>query len=354
MTYTDTSSTARDGKQGLFTLDVYASLLERTAKRFAMRGFDVLSKLSFPDRFCILRHDIDMSPQAALRLARLEASKGIRSTYTVLLTGPYYSPFEKQMAGLLREIGLLGHRLGLHFDAAWHEIDDEGALDKEIAHEAQILRRLLPGIPVECFSFHNTSHFTMSACADSYGGLWNAHAKRLQDEVPYVSDSNGYWRFHSWEDMLGKDLACLQVLTHPEWWQETDLPPAEKLCRILEERTRNAWQDYVSHLSSAGRSIVSGFPALLAAVLGELDEPELMRLWLGGEEIAAYLKLLRLLRAEAQSSGEAGDVLEEHRSTLEQLLGEDVPDARCLSESFQLAAHRLIEFRRRPATVSSE
>lgn len=295
-----------------FTLDEYAALLDRTQAIYQFVGFEILAEAELPERFCILRHDIDMSPQGALRLAEIEAEKGARATYTILLTGPQYSPFEKLTLRLLRRIGELGHELALHFDASWHDISNEEMLHSALRSERRTLEELIEQ-PVRCFSFHNTTDFTMSARADSYGDLWNAYAGRLQDHVSYVSDSNGYWRFRSWADLLDERPSRLQVLTHPEWWGEESLLPAETVCRILDARSRTVWSEYVSLLRAGGRTIKSGVPDAQAVLLDQLGELELMRLWLSGEEEAAYLKILRAIAKKD------GPLTGEHRKLLDRL-----------------------------------
>jgi hypothetical protein len=340
-------------KSSNFTLAAYVSLIEKTAVEYPCRGFDVLASASLPDRFCLLRHDIDMAPKTALRLALLEAERDLRATYNVLLTGPHYSPFEKPIADIIRQIAELGHDIGLHFDASWHDIRDQAALGTAVRREAQILQDLLNGTEVRCFSFHNTTNFTMSARADSYGGLWNAYSGRLQDEVEYVSDSNGYWRFRSWAELLFEAPPRIQVLTHPEWWTESDLPPAEKVCRLLEDRSRETWRDYVSLLQRAGRSIVSAVPETQSTLLDGLGELELMRLWLSGDYEAAYFKIVRLLAQEDHEAScpAAGQY---HLDLLERLLRGDAIESAELSEAFNTATLSLKELRQSAAAAKAE
>ena len=86
----------------------------------------------------ILRHDVDLSLDAALRMAELEAEAGAAATYFLMTGSVFYnlgSPEGERALGRLRE---LGHRVGLHavyprlelddrFDTviAWHNPDPE-------------------------------------------------------------------------------------------------------------------------------------------------------------------------------------------------------------------------------------
>src|ERR671924_2223230 len=86
----------------------------------------------------LLRHDVDLSLDAALRLAELEARAEAQSTYFLMTRSVFYnlaSPEGERARARLRE---LGHRVGLHavwpsaelddrFDGivAWHNPDPE-------------------------------------------------------------------------------------------------------------------------------------------------------------------------------------------------------------------------------------
>ncbi|MBM3349152.1 MAG: hypothetical protein FJY58_05565 [Betaproteobacteria bacterium] len=283
-----------DRLQG-FDLSEYRRLLAVMVARYPCVGFEVLDSHSAFSKFAIVRHDIDMSPAQALALARIEANLGVRSTYTVLLSGEFYSPFERSTRELLREIGNFGHDIGLHFDAAWHGIENESDLCEAIKWEAGVLNRLLE-LPasrqVKMFSFHNTTPFTMSCKASHYAGLRNACAAYLQENVQYTSDSNGYWIHRSWQQLLDEQPDRVQVLTHPEWWSAADAHPAEKVCSHLASRGRSTWISYRTLLQKANRQNRTGLSVALSE-FGELfpnDGDRLMMLWLEGYRSEAFLE----------------------------------------------------------------
>ncbi len=51
---------------------------------------------------CFLRHDIDFSPKSAFDMAQMEEENGIYSSFTVLLGGEFYNPFEKKIGFILK------------------------------------------------------------------------------------------------------------------------------------------------------------------------------------------------------------------------------------------------------------
>ena len=123
-------------------LEMYAELLKTTALQYAFgkinSDLDIVELRKKENHICFLRHDIDFSPKNAARMAQLERQHGISSTYTVLLTGQFYNPFEKGVRETLKQIKNCGHEVGLHFDPTVHNIKDEATMGKFIKKEASV------------------------------------------------------------------------------------------------------------------------------------------------------------------------------------------------------------------------
>jgi len=94
------------------TLEVYRRLCER----IVTDGYQVwpvahyLTAETRPDYVVLLRHDIDRRPRAALRMAELEHSMGLRATYYVRIL-----PWAFCTANI-EEIAGMGHEVGLHYE----------------------------------------------------------------------------------------------------------------------------------------------------------------------------------------------------------------------------------------------
>jgi hypothetical protein len=89
------------------------------------------------------------------------------------------------------------------------------------------------------------------------GGMLNVYSSYFQKNVPYVSDSNGYWRFKRLKEVLTSATEpCLQVLTHPEWWQEKLMSPKEKVWRCIDGRAESTKALYLKNLAEAGRQVI--------------------------------------------------------------------------------------------------
>ncbi len=229
-------------------LELYKKFISDIASeyKFLKINKDVLSNKikETKDKICFMRHDIDYSPDNALKIAQTEHQQGISSTFTVLMSGQYYNPFEKENRKKLRKIKTYGHDLGLHFDPTVHEIKFESELQNFIMKETQALEDLLE-CKIEMFSFHNTTDFIMSCRSNTYGGLINSYSNFFLKEVEYLSDSNGYWRFIAWDKFLAKNHKIIQILTHPIWWKENNnLPPFETIILNSLERFKKEILDY--------------------------------------------------------------------------------------------------------------
>ena len=96
-----------------FTRDNYRLLLRLAKRHYAVRTFDDLSDAR---RFIILRHDVDSSLNAALKMARIEQEEGVVATYFLHLHNVLYNVLERDMTGLVSSILACGHKIGLHFD----------------------------------------------------------------------------------------------------------------------------------------------------------------------------------------------------------------------------------------------
>jgi hypothetical protein len=134
-----------------FTVDSYRELLVIAKQRYAFASYGAIP---WGQRFVLWRHDCDYSLNRAHALARIEAAEGVSATYFVNPHSEFYNLFEKKQHSLVLEILGMGHGIGLHFDAAFHNISDESQLSNLVHAEAALLERLY-GVRPTAFSFHN-------------------------------------------------------------------------------------------------------------------------------------------------------------------------------------------------------
>jgi hypothetical protein len=168
----------------------------------------------------LLRHDVDLSLEAALALAELEAELGAAATYFLMTESVFYNLASREGEVALRRLRELGHRVGLH--AVYPRAELDARFDGVLA-------------------WHNPEPEYMSASVD---GAANAMEPRFFVRGRYRSDSNQHWREGCPHEALGRgDFEWLQLLTHPEIWVYPGATMRETMLAMLEtERERRLEQ----------------------------------------------------------------------------------------------------------------
>jgi hypothetical protein len=142
-----------------------------------------------------LRHDVDLSLEAALAMAGLEHELGARATYFLMTESAFYNLASATGRDAVDRLRGLGHAVGLH------AVHPRGALDDRFD-------------PV--LAWHNPDPEYMSAPVE---GAVNVMQPPWFDPARYRSDSNHRWRHGSPREALERgELEWLQVLIHPEIW----------------------------------------------------------------------------------------------------------------------------------------
>ncbi|HEY6053944.1 MAG TPA: hypothetical protein VIU86_08430 [Gaiellaceae bacterium] len=143
----------------------------------------------------LLRHDVDLSLEAALELARLEHGLGAQATYFLMTESVFYNLDSALGRAAVEELRALGHRVGLH--AVWPRAELDARFDPVLA-------------------WHNPDPDYMRAPVE---GAVNVMQEGFFDPATYRSDSNQHWRSGCPHEALAAgELPWLQLLTHPEIW----------------------------------------------------------------------------------------------------------------------------------------
>jgi hypothetical protein len=167
-----------------------------------------------------LRHDVDLSLEAAVELAELEAAAGARATYFVMPRSIFYnlaSPVGEDALAHLRE---LGHAVGLH--AVYPRVELDARFDPVLA-------------------WHNPDPEFMH---EPVAGAENVMGERFFVPGRYRSDSNQHWRSGCpHEELSGGAFDWLQLLVHPEIWVYPGATMRETMLSFLDaERERRLVQ----------------------------------------------------------------------------------------------------------------
>lgn len=227
-----------------FTLDNYSRIVKIALERYNIVSFfDNFNN----DHALILRHDIDHSVDAALKIARIEAKFNIKSSFFFLLHSEMYSILEPETVEKIKEIMSLGHYIGLHFDVSFYKnIKSNKDLEDYIYFEKNIIEKITNS-EIKLISFHspNLESSTIDFRRDTYAELINTYSRKFFSKDSYISDSNGYWRFKRLEDILtSPKQSRLQVLIHPIWWSETPMQPRQRIQYWINYRAKFMGSSY--------------------------------------------------------------------------------------------------------------
>jgi hypothetical protein len=185
-----------------------------------------------------LRHDVDVSLERALEMARVEQDVGIAATYLVLAKAALYDYRSAPNARLVRELRRCGHEVGLHFDIEAEGVTQDAPaeeIERVLVSARDELAEVL-GESVPSFSFHRPiPRFLRGPLV--IAEMVNGYAAELMAE--YISDSKAHWREgEPLPRFSGKPKAeIFQVLVHPIWWGEKHQSGAERLQSFFEEQT---------------------------------------------------------------------------------------------------------------------
>jgi hypothetical protein len=186
----------------------------------------------------LLRNDVDVSLERALRLAEVEHELGARATYMVMTNSPLYDLEAPESRAILARLVALGHEVGLHFDFE-DPAQRAGGVAVEAVEAAIVAAcarlEAVCGQPVRSLSFHRPLPQFLRG-PSRVAGRVNAYARELMDW--YLSDSGGRWRQGEPLPMLERPTCpVLQLLTHPIWWGEQHQAPPDRLDAFFADAT---------------------------------------------------------------------------------------------------------------------
>ena len=176
-----------------------------------------------PDRLpqpgdLFLRHDVDLSLEAAVAMAEVEHELGLFATYFLLRRSVFYNLDSAEGVEAIARLRALGHRVALH--AMYPDVDHDERFERVVAWhnpDPEYMRDPIPGMV-------NVMEPARSAI--------------------YRSDSNQHWRSGCpLADLRAGTFEWLQLLTHPEIWAYEGGTMRETMHAMLDaERARRLRQ----------------------------------------------------------------------------------------------------------------
>jgi len=195
---------ANQQQQCNFSLTHYIDTLLKYKEAGYIFGKDIL-----------LRHDVDLSLEYALELAKQEYKHDIKATYYIMLHSSLYNAQSPEGMKIIREIHRLGGKIGLHIDTRYHLENDFDTLSLILGEPVRDWRRHLVNITPE--------FKTPEPRPEGY---------------KYISDSAMNWREGCFCQHIGKHDK-MEILIHAEWWTVSPAGKRNKF-EIMEDIAQEA------------------------------------------------------------------------------------------------------------------
>lgn len=177
-----------------FTYDIYRNLIDAAIKSgySLLPVRDYLTTDNLPDRFVVMRHDVDRKPQRALDMALIEAERNVRTTY-------YFRTIDKTFKpDILHRVERLGHEVGYHYEDYVRENGDMERAHESFSSNLSKFREIVT-IDTVCMhgnmltSFDNRDMWEEERNFKEYGLLGEAYLSIDFSEIVYFSDTNRTW-----------------------------------------------------------------------------------------------------------------------------------------------------------------
>ena len=201
---------------------------------------------NLPDRFVILRHDVDLRPVNSLGFAKDEKNQGVKTTY-------YFRAVpESWDEEIIRSIGQMGHEIGYHYESL---TTCKGYVYSAYADFSKNLERLREIVAVNTICMHGsprspydskdlwkeynykelgivgepylTTDFSKMLYLTDTGRRWDGYKVSVRDKIESCQEewNQKGWSFHSTDDII-KALQenrlpdQLMITTHPQRWND--------------------------------------------------------------------------------------------------------------------------------------
>jgi len=222
-----------------FTLDKFQqlcmSLDENNYSSLTMEEY--LTTNSLPEKYIMMRHDIDRNPSKALETARIEQEYDIKATY-------YFRTVNDNLfcPEIISEVNEMGHEIGYHYEVL---NECKGNYEDAIKLFEKNLKKFndLGNVKTVCMHGQPLSKYDNRDIWKKYdyrafGVIGEAYLS-IDDSVNYLCDTGRNWNFdhclrdyipnkkesihvNSTDDLIelveSGDISNFYLLTHPERW----------------------------------------------------------------------------------------------------------------------------------------
>lgn len=226
-----------------FDYETYCRLLGILKKTHTNYRF-IDTRNTTHEKYFILRHDVDFSPDAAFKMAQIEREMGIKATYFLLFNSDFYNLLSHEFCHLPRKIVELGHEVGLHYDFSKYE--EIGCNIHDILNFQARLLSAMAGTAIHSISMHNPSINGLDPFLKNREYI-NVYDSKFTKEIGYFSDSGGAWRKTTIESFKNNNIPKkMQLLIHPIYWNNSHADRWDRMQLLIESRIKKIKNQQIS------------------------------------------------------------------------------------------------------------
>jgi hypothetical protein len=176
----------------------------------------------------LLRHDVDFSVEAALKVAKLDKELGVSSTFFFMLNSVFYNIFARKDYEQIVEIADMGHTVSLHMEKGFCNIS-------QFAYKThKIFCDWIKSVEKNIVSVHRPGSLTPDC--ELPKGIKSVYDPEYTQDMKYFSDSGCKWYENPLTSQEFKERKNIQLLLHPIWWVYEGESVSEIFERFLAER----------------------------------------------------------------------------------------------------------------------
>lgn len=220
------------------------TFLEKLYTKIINSNYQVTNYINADDyqKSIIIRHDIDLSLEKALELARFENKLNIKSSYFLLLSTSFYNLFTKKSKEIVEEIIGLGHDVGIHFDETQYSISCASDYSKYINYEKDIFKQLFD-IDANVVAMHRPSKFILENNLE-FESIINTYSKKFFKEYAYYSDSRMQYKVDIIDKITSEEDDKIQLLIHPIWYNDDNQKPYNIFDKLIKKSKDNMVENF--------------------------------------------------------------------------------------------------------------
>lgn len=179
-----------------------------------------------------LRHDVDFWVEFAYKMALIDKSLGIKSTFFFLPNSELYNLYSKRVFDLVSGIIEMGHAVCLHVDSD---------VLNNLKTVTGCFKLYYPHSNINVISFHQPK----KVLSDFYlpENIIDVYSPQFFSDIEYASDSGGEWKYgYPLFRSAFKYKTSFQLLIHPLWWLSSNGDCNTAIHRLVDEIHNNLMQ----------------------------------------------------------------------------------------------------------------